>query len=183
MFWSEWISYGAPWWRCWEQKNLDAMKELFPFEKAFAHLQNHKVQFIVCGGLAVAFCGFVRVTEDIDILVSTERATVERLLTALSTFGDGLGGTLSPDDFTLEPGCFEINERECRIDIFTLMDGKTYEELLPEAQTFQAKNLNKPLIHLNKAQLISAKSSTYRDKDRIDVDALRKLQRQEDKAF
>ncbi len=155
------------------------MNELFPFEKAFAHLQNHDVQFIVCGGLAVAFCGFVRVTEDIDILVSTEPSNVERLLTALSTFGEGLGGTLSPADFTLEPGCFEINETECRIDIFTLMDGKTFEELLPDAQSFQAKNLNHPLMHLNRDQLISAKSTTYRDKDRIDVDALRQLQKEQ----
>ncbi|MEM1159029.1 MAG: hypothetical protein AAF649_03160 [Verrucomicrobiota bacterium] len=158
------------------------MNELFPFEKAFAHLQSHDVRFIVCGGLAVAFCGFVRVTEDIDILVSTDQSNVERLLTALSTFGEGLGGTLAPEDFTLEAGCFEINETECRIDIFTLMDGKTYEELLPATQTFKAENLIEPLTHLNKVQLISAKSSTYRDKDRIDVDALQQLLREEEKA-
>jgi len=151
------------------------MKELFPFEKALAHLQSYEVKFIVCGGLAVAFCGFIRVTEDIDILVSTDRVNVERLLKALGSFGAGLGGTLDPKDFTLEPGCFEINETECRIDIFTLMDGRTYEQLLPDAQNFIAENLDQPLVHLNKAQLISAKSSTSRDKDRIDVDALRQL--------
>jgi len=70
------------------------MKELFPFEKASAHLQSYEVKFIVCGGLAVAFCGFIRVTEDIDILVSTDRANVERLLKALGSFGgkNGLTG-------------------------------------------------------------------------------------------
>jgi hypothetical protein len=46
------------------------MKELLPFANVLAHLKRHNIEFIVCGGLAGAFCGFVWATEDIDILVS-----------------------------------------------------------------------------------------------------------------
>jgi hypothetical protein len=75
------------------------MNELSPFVSVLNHLQKHEIEFIVCGGLAVAFCGFVRVTDDIDILVNTDPANVHRLLSALSQFGEGLGGTLAPEDF------------------------------------------------------------------------------------
>jgi len=152
------------------------MNELSPFANVLAHLQKHEVNFIVCGGLAVAFCGFVRVTEDIDILVSVDQSNVKRLLRALTEFGDGLGGSLAESDFTLEPGCLEINEPECRIDIFTMMDSKSYEDHLPECQSFQAESLVEPVIHLSRKQLISAKSSTLRAKDLIDVDELKRLE-------
>lgn len=152
------------------------MNELSPFANVLAHLQQHKVDFIVCGGLAVAFCGFVRVTEDIDILVSVESSNVKKLLNALAHFGEGLGGTLDESDFTLEPGCLEINEPVCRIDIFTLMNGKSYEEHLPHCSIYKTALLEEAVMHLSRAQLISAKSVTMREKDRIDVDALRRLE-------
>ena len=153
------------------------MNEPSPFASVLVRLQQNDVPFLVCGGLAVAFCGFVRATDDVDILVSVEKQNVRKLLKALAALGEGLGGTLAESDFTAEPGCFEINEKDCTIDIFTLMDGKTYEELLPHSAVIQLENLRNPVRHLSRKQLIEAKSSSSREKDRIDVDALRRLER------
>ena len=153
------------------------MNEATPFESVLIQLQKNDVSFLVCGGLAVAFCGFVRTTDDIDILVSIDRGNVHKLLKALSDFGEGLGGTLAESDFTLEPGCLQINEKACPIDIFTVMDGKTYEDLVPRCAVIHLQKIKSPVRHLSRKQLIDAKASSLREKDRIDVDALRRLER------
>lgn len=54
-----------------------------PFEKRLAALVIGQVDFVTIGGVACALNGFVRTTDDVDILVASDRANVERLLAAL----------------------------------------------------------------------------------------------------
>lgn len=48
------------------------------FEKLLAALADGEVRFILVGGLAVALNGYVRLTEDVDILLDTEEENVRR---------------------------------------------------------------------------------------------------------
>ena len=66
-----------------------------PNEKLLENLGKAEVKFIVVGGLAVALNGFVRTTEDVDILVETSAANINRLLHALGSFGQGHARELS----------------------------------------------------------------------------------------
>lgn len=59
-----------------------------PYEKLLVSLARADVQFIVVGGLAVALNGFVRTTEDVDILIDAATDNIDALLHALS-FGAG----------------------------------------------------------------------------------------------
>ena len=45
------------------------------FERLLADLSEAEVDYILVGGLAVAFCGHVRATEDVDILVPVDDDT------------------------------------------------------------------------------------------------------------
>jgi hypothetical protein len=46
-------------------------------------LRDHRVDFLVIGGIAVAAHGYVRATKDVDIIPNPERDNVERLMAAL----------------------------------------------------------------------------------------------------
>jgi hypothetical protein len=50
-------------------------------------LSGHDVQYLVVGGLAVVFHGFVRFTADLDLLLSPEPANLARAVAALKTLG------------------------------------------------------------------------------------------------
>lgn len=145
-----------------------------PFEKLLVRLVDHGVQFIV----AVALQGYLRSTEDVDVLIEAGRENVSRLLEALADYGEGFARELTPDDFTDEEGAIRIVEESefCQIDIFTRMTGLHYADLLPDAGTLDLNGC--PIRYASKASLIRLKSSSVREKDRLDVMALQRLDQQ-----
>jgi len=66
-----------------------------PYEKLLAKLARAEVKFIIVGGVAVALNGFVRTTEDVDILIDASAENVIRLLDELRNFGEGHARELS----------------------------------------------------------------------------------------
>jgi hypothetical protein len=64
------------------------------------HLDEAGVEFIVIGGVAVGFHGYVRATEDLDIVPSPDPRNLERLAEVLRALGAGLD----------VPGEFEVSE-------------------------------------------------------------------------
>lgn len=145
------------------------------FEKLLARLATAEVEFLLVGGLAVALNGYVRLTEDIDILVRNDPANLTRLLGVLSDFGEGYGGELTIADFDDEPGAIRVVEESesCQVDIFTVMAGGKYEDFIAEAETTRIREYE--VRYASKASLIQVKSGSVREKDRIDVIALTEL--------
>ena len=149
-----------------------------PFEKLLVRLVDHGVQFIVVGGVAVALQGYLRSTEDVDVLIEAGRENVSRLLEALADYGEGFARELTPEDFTDDEGAIRIVEESefCQIDIFTRMTGLHYADLLPDAGTLEING--RPIHYASKASLIRLKSSSVREKDRLDLMALQRLDQQ-----
>lgn len=147
------------------------------FEKLLARLAEAEVDFLLVGGLAVALNGYVRLTEDVDILVQTSAANITRLLGVLGAFGEGYGGDLMIADFDDEPGAIRVVEEteSCQVDIFTVMAGGKFEDFIAEAETTRVQGL--AVRYASKATLIRFKSTSVREKDRIDVMALTELLR------
>ena len=52
-------------------------------ERIFAVLAEHRVDYVVVGGVAVQVHGHVRMTNDLDVIPRPTRANLERLATAL----------------------------------------------------------------------------------------------------
>ncbi|MES2595021.1 MAG: nucleotidyltransferase [Verrucomicrobiota bacterium] len=146
-----------------------------PFEKLLVRLADHGVKFIVVGGVAVALQGYLRTTEDVDVLVEASRENVVRLLESLSDYGEGFSRGLSPDDFTDDEGAIRIVEEAefCQIDIFTRMTGLYYHDLLPDSGVLDLGG--RSVRYASKVSLIRLKSSSVREKDRLDVIALSRL--------
>jgi hypothetical protein len=156
---------------CSERIGVEKMMEP-SFEKLLARLAEAEVEFLLVGGLAVALNGYVRLTEDVDILVQTSPGNLVRLLDVLSAFGEGHGGDLTTADFDDEPGAIRVVEESesCQVDIFTVMAGGKYEDFISDAETTRLRGL--AVRYASKLTLIRFKSGSVREKDRIDVIAL-----------
>lgn len=152
------------------------------FEKLLVLLAEAKVDFILVGGIAVSIQGYVRFTEDVDILVEDSRENKERLLRALANYGEGFARELTADDFTDEEGAIRIIEQveQCQIDIFTRMNSRKYADVATDADIFGVSGHHIKVA--SKASLIGWKSKSTREKDRIDAMALARLQ-EDPKAF
>jgi predicted nucleotidyltransferase len=137
-----------------------------------ADLSANGVDFILVGGLAVALVGYVRATEDVDILVEARSSNIRRLLDTLEGFGEGAARELEVRDFTLEEGAIRIVE-DFPLDIFTQMSGYTYADLLRLAEEHELGDAT--IRYLNAEGLILLKAESLRPKDQLDVQALRRI--------
>ncbi|MEN3368936.1 MAG: hypothetical protein V7609_1079 [Verrucomicrobiota bacterium] len=142
-----------------------------PYEKLLENLARAEVKFIVVGGVAVALNGFVRTTDDVDILIEQSAENVSRLLKALASFGEGHARELSQKDFNQTEGAVRVIE-DFPLDIFTVMRGLSYGDL--SAHVRQTKINGATIGFLNADGLIRLKADSKREKDQIDIVALRK---------
>ncbi|MBP7949180.1 MAG: nucleotidyltransferase [Verrucomicrobiales bacterium] len=145
------------------------------FEKLLVKLADAGVRFILVGGLAVTLQGYVRFTEDVDILVECTKGNIDRLLACLGDYGEGFARELTPDDFDEEEGAIRIVEEteQCQLDIFTRMSGLNYADILTSADVFALSG--REVRYASKAALIHWKQASVREKDRLDAMALQKL--------
>ena len=144
-----------------------------PYERLLENLARAEVKFIVVGGVAVALNGFVRTTEDVDILVECSPKNIARLLKALAGFGEGHVRDLTSADFDDAEGAIRIIE-EFPLDVFTVMRGKRYADMITSVGHTQIGDCD--VSYLNAEALIALKENSQREKDRIDVAALRSAQ-------
>ena len=147
------------------------------FGKLLARLADARIRFVVVGGVAVALNGYVRLTDDVDILIDASPENIGRMLDALAGFGEGFARQLSVSDFADEEGAVRIVEQSesCQIDIFVRMRGLRYADIAADATAFVIDGRN--ILHASKSGLIRLKSPSTREKDILDVEALRRLER------
>ncbi len=145
------------------------------FAKLLARLADAEVNFVLVGGLAVTLQGYVRFTEDVDMLVESDPDNIARLLGALEDYGEGFARELSLEDFTDEEGAIRIVEEveQCQLDVFTRMSGRTYQDVAKDSDTFHLDG--REILFASKAALIAWKEKSVREKDRLDALALREL--------
>src|SRR5262245_34895533 len=141
-------------------------KILNPFEKLLVGLVDQKIQYITVGGLACAFNGHVRSTEDVDILIKRNPENIRQLLRFLSSYGEGFAKELQESDFSDEEGAIRIIE-EFPIDIFTVMSGNHFEDF--ESLVRHVEIQGRQIPYLSAPGLIQLKKNSIRQKDQFDV--------------
>ncbi len=145
------------------------------FEKLLVALADAKVDFVLVGGLAVTLQGYVRFTEDVDILMESSLENVQRFLDVMGGYGEGFARELSVADFIEEEGAVRIVEEveQCQIDVFTVMSGRNFTEVAVDADRFSLQGHE--ILYASKNSLIAWKEKSVREKDRLDALALRRL--------
>ena len=140
-----------------------------------ARFQAEGVQYVLVGGQAVRLNGFVRATEDIDILLPSSIDNGRRVIRALGFLP--ASADLRPEWFEVPPGDPE-NIRvadDLLIDLLFAANGQTYESLQGHVRVLDVEGVQVRTLDIE--GLLKTKTD-YRDKDRIDREALLRLQRQ-----
>lgn len=143
------------------------------FEGLLALLVAKEVRFMIVGGIAVSLNGFVRTTEDMDILVDAESSNLGNLLGCLSQFGEGCARELAPADFIDEEGAIRVQE-DFDLDIFVRMRGKVYADMIGEMRWHKLSD-GTEIPYLSATGLIRLKEGSFREKDLIDIGVLSRI--------
>ena len=146
-----------------------------PFERLLADLVRGRVDYAVVGGVAVSLNGFIRATDDLDILVHEAPGNIRRLLDCLAGWGEGWARELTVEDFAPQEGSIRVIE-DFALDIFVRMRGHSLDEFRSRLQHLETSGVRIPYLGAN--DLILLKQDSWRDKDKLDVSALRKLAEQ-----
>ena len=132
----------------------------------------HAVDYVLIGGYALAAHGYVRFSEDVDVLVSPTRDNARRWIAALSELPDGAAKELEGEDAIFEgsgAGAIRIND-EFTVDVLPSACGHEWDELAPHAVevSFGAQRVRV----LGLEGLLLTKEAD-RDKDRMDAKVIR----------
>jgi hypothetical protein len=142
------------------------------FEKLLAGLARSGVDFAVVGGLAVILNGYPRLTLDADILVQNSSGNLRKLLDHLKTWGEGAAQELTVEDFKIDQGAIRISE-EFDLDVFVVMRGKSLDDFRPHLRHFVSDDVK--IAYLSPADLIYLKDGSWREKDQLDVSAMKEI--------
>jgi hypothetical protein len=131
------------------------------------------VQFVIVGAHALAAHGIARATGDIDIFVRPSAENAVRVLAALEAFGAPLDAHgVAAADFESPGGVYQIGLPPRRIDLLTEISGVSFDEAWQTRLETEAHG--HALCFLGRDTLIRNKLAAGRDKDLLDVKALRK---------
>ena len=149
-------------------------------------LDQANVQFLLVGGLAVAFHGYARYTADMDLWVKPDAANMERLYTALSDLDypasmiDHIRQTRNLDNPT--PIKLQDDRNRLKIDLMTyIFQSKvSWQECYDSADAVALGSIKIPVINIER--LIDLKENTNRldnsMKDLVDAQELKKIKAQ-----
>lgn len=132
----------------------------------------NQVEFLVVGGHAVAFYGYPRFTEDLDLYVRPSRENAARTMAALQAFGFGNVG-IAAEDFVADDRVIQLGRAPNRVDLLTRLWGVDFDEAWARRVTGTLDDL--PVAMLSKADLIRNKRATARPQDLADAAALEAL--------
>jgi hypothetical protein len=129
-------------------------------------LNHHQVEFAVCGGHAVAYHGYSRLTMDVDILILPSDENARRLGLALADFGFGNTG-IPLSAFTKEGTAVSLGVQPNQIDLLTSMSTQPTAEIIHHSVPAILAGI--PARVVAKDDLIRAKRESARPKDLADL--------------
>lgn len=131
--------------------------------KLCAALNDQGALYVVVGGIAVNQQGFLRATEDIDLLLERSRSNQKKVLRALEVL---------PDKAVLEVTENDLDEYtvvrvadEVVVDLMLSTCGVTYTEAAAEIESKTIRGVEIPFAS---AKLLLRMKQTYREKDIAD---------------
>jgi len=140
--------------------------------KLLTRFQDEGVEYVLVGGQAVRLNGFLRATEDVDVLLRPTRDNGERVKRALDFLGSAQ--ELDPDWFEQslgEPENIRVAD-DLIIDLLFAANGETYESVQPFVREISVEGVSIRVLNID--GLLRTKTD-YREKDLLDKRVLRRL--------
>ena len=139
------------------------------FQDFLRLLNANDIRYLVIGGYAVAYHGYVRYTGDLDVFVELSAHNAAKLVSALREFGFDLP-QLKPSLFLRKGRIVRFGYEPMRLEVLNEIDGVSFEECYRCRRRSKVGNLKINFIAL--PQLLRNKRATGRHKDLADVEAL-----------
>lgn len=136
-----------------------------------ALLNAKKIEYLVVGGFAVGWHGYMRFTEDLDFLIGTNPRNAELVVAVVREFGFASLGVRLED--LSRPGQFvQLGLKPNRIDLITSIAAVDFESAWRNRVPGTLDGL--PVNYISQDDLIRNKESAGRGKDLIDAAELKK---------
>lgn len=147
-----------------------------PLLDLLARFHDEGVEYVLVGGQAVRLNGYVRTTEDIDVLVKPSQENGERIIRALSF----LAASSELDSHWFAPSTSGETENirvadDLLVDILFAANGETFESVQPYVRELLIDGV--PVRVLNIDGLIRTKTD-YREVDVLDKQVLSRIREQ-----
>ena len=136
------------------------------FDEFLRSLNDHRVDYLLIGGIAVALHGYPRATQDLDVWIDRRRANAERVVAALRAFGFDVP-ELTAELFLDPDRIVRMGVSPLRIEILGEIAGVEFADCLPRAVTFAIGGADVPVISLT--DLRRNKAAAGRPKDLDDL--------------
>ncbi|MCG2724727.1 MAG: hypothetical protein L6420_00490 [Elusimicrobia bacterium] len=133
------------------------------YEDIIAIFNKHNVEYIIVGAYAVGHCGYLRATEDIDLLINSKPENAKNVASALKDFG---GLDIDPAQIK-EKTIIELGIKPNGLHIMTNLTGVDWEKAW--SSRVQSDFGNQSAAFLSKECLIETKRACGRDKDKLDL--------------
>ena len=144
------------------------MTKLPPDFKDFLKLLNeHKVDYLLIGGYAVGYYGYVRATADIDFWVRRDPDTANKLVAVLKDFGFAVD-KLSPQLFLKEDNIVRLGEPPFRIELMTGITGRSFVDCFDRGSTATIDGVQIKLIGLEDLKQNKLASGRHKDLDDLE---------------
>jgi hypothetical protein len=139
------------------------------FQDFFKLLNAGRIRYVVIGGYAVAYHGYVRYTGDLDVFVEMSEINATKLVSALREFGFDVP-KLKPALFLEKGRIIRLGYEPMRLEILNEIDGVSFEECFRHRRRSRIGGLSINFIDL--PRLLKNKRASGRQKDLADVEAL-----------
>ncbi len=143
-----------------------------PLLRLFFRFAEEGVEYTLIGGQAVRLNGFVRATEDVDVLIRATKQNGEKIKRAMNFLASSQ--ELKPEWFEQSEDDIE-NIRvadELAVDLLFAANGETYESMQPFIREVQIEGIVIRVLNID--GLLRTKTD-YREKDLLDKQALRRI--------
>jgi len=136
------------------------------YEDLVAVFNKHHVEYIIIGAYAVGHYGYLRATEDMDLLISPRPENAKKVAAALKDFG---GIEVDPAEIK-EKTMIELGVKPNALHIMTAITGVAWKKAWASRETSLFGD--QPAPFLSKECLIENKRATGREKDLLDLKGL-----------
>lgn len=138
------------------------------FKEFLESLNRNKVRYLLTGGYAVGLHGYPRATNDIDVVVGSDRENAARTITALNDF---FGSTdLTEEALTRDRSLLVAGVEPLAIDILNYLEGLDFDEAYERRDIVKVEDIEVNLIAFE--DLLTNKRAVARPKDLADLDEL-----------
>ena len=132
------------------------------FKEFLRSLNEKKVEYLLIGGYAVGYYGYVRATADMDVWIACNADNAARIVKALQEFGFTLPES-TREVFLRPDSVARMGLPPFRIEVLTTISGVTFDEGYSERVVDTIDGVEVPIISLRHLKINKRASGRLKD--------------------